>query len=352
MIMWQPIVEHLQEFETQLDISKHETSVLNHAVSKVITELADVRSDLRHTNKCLGSLRQGLGAQCEKRCVLQRDLDAMSADMGRLERQVYATLTCSQDVERRVQQIEDDACDLSEIAVVNAKDSAQVSTLAEQTAQNAKAIKALQSCFSSVCEGTCATGCVRSAKGSQSSLQLSHPPVTSRCGGLASPMHSSRKSSSRPVRRNRCSADSDAQVQMSINGESVHAACSCSSGCTQPCNAHEPRLAHSTLSDFECHGKNFEPCAKLASTCTDFSSRTASSDGSGPKYERALTAVPTPLRSAGELLLGLRSSSQTSLRSTPTSMRATRNLSAAALRKAQLPELHLQQGVPKAARAP
>mmetsp|Transcript_5907 Transcript_5907/g.14114 ORF Transcript_5907/g.14114 Transcript_5907/m.14114 type:complete len:362 (-) Transcript_5907:113-1198(-) len=128
VIMLRPVMDHLQQTNATVEYAQH-------AVQRLSLDLSEVRGDLNRTNKYLGILRQGLGAQNEGKCMLQQGLESTGRVVKRLDKQMDSMLVVMRGLEESVGGVS------SEARVSSAKQE----ELTKQVAEHSSGIEALRS---------------------------------------------------------------------------------------------------------------------------------------------------------------------------------------------------------------
>lgn len=93
-----PVMDHLHQTDATVDYTQR-------IVQRLSMDMSETRGDLERTNTYLAILRQGLGAQNEGRCALQRSVESSARTVKRLDEQMDGTLGVVRSVEESVAQL-------------------------------------------------------------------------------------------------------------------------------------------------------------------------------------------------------------------------------------------------------
>lgn len=93
-----PMMEHLHQTDATVDYTQR-------TVQRLSMDVSEVRGDLERTNTYLAILRQGLGAQNEGRCALQRSVESSARTVKRFDEQMDGMLGVVRSVEETVAQL-------------------------------------------------------------------------------------------------------------------------------------------------------------------------------------------------------------------------------------------------------
>mmetsp|Transcript_89006 Transcript_89006/g.265516 ORF Transcript_89006/g.265516 Transcript_89006/m.265516 type:complete len:331 (+) Transcript_89006:128-1120(+) len=120
VIMLRPLMDHLQQSDLEVEHTQR-------MVQQLSSSLNEVQRDVERSSKCLGILRQGLGAQNESRCALRYDLEGQMQSVKHLDEQMESLLRMTRSMEDSVSQ------QASELARLASHQDAQTKRTAEST---------------------------------------------------------------------------------------------------------------------------------------------------------------------------------------------------------------------------